>query len=168
MILYLMGNNLCINTLVFVYDYLQIYPSKRSLTYILKMRLVFAFALLLATIPTMVSCKEGNSCSNTGDSNTGARCICLNKSKCKGQKVVKWANGKYPCPDDNDDIIGCLAIPCYGDGGVCMWKSNCDAEKRKEIKGKCEPSFFLVPLADLNQGNLCPGGDRFICCRYLD
>ena len=105
------------------------------------MKLHVCFAAIL--LSSFAIAESGSSCENAPSADLKASCICLTKSECKsrgGKTITEWSNKKFPCPFDDDSILGCADIPCKPKPGKyvserCSWDSRCTGLGWKVITG---------------------------------
>lgn len=89
------------------------------------MKLVLA-SLALLFLPAPILAKVGGRCS----SNYDAQCICLDSNTCLnkyGGVAYSGSPGRYPCPSDPNNVVGCIIRPCprQGSNTQCLFKDAC-------------------------------------------
>jgi hypothetical protein len=87
-----------------------------------------ALALFGLFYPAAILAVSGDHCSN----GYGDDCICLTTEICEQYQgtAIVGSPGKYPCPKDPDNVVGCVVKPCKNKGKYtqCLWKNACDNE----------------------------------------
>jgi len=60
--------------------------------------------------------------------NKDGDCICLHQKTCTSKwngQVVTGKKGNWPCPDDENDVKGCVISDCDSFFSLCKWTSDC-------------------------------------------
>ncbi|EFY89683.1 hypothetical protein MAC_04336 [Metarhizium acridum CQMa 102] len=104
-------------------------------------------ALLSVLYPVVIRAVPGDPCSAANG--YGDDCICVTTEICQQYEgnAITGSRGKYPCPNDPANVIGCVVKPCHNRSGntQCLWRKACDNEMKVAS---------------------CPGGKDFICCNH--
>ncbi|KAK8920745.1 hypothetical protein VCV18_008048 [Metarhizium anisopliae] len=105
------------------------------------------FALLAVLYPVAILAVPGDPCSAANG--YGDDCICVTTEICLQYEgnAMTGSRGKYPCPNDPANVIGCVVKPCHNRSSntQCLWRDACDSEMKVAS---------------------CPGGNDFICCNH--
>ena len=77
-------------------------------------------------LPSLALGYVGGPCS--GSFNKDGDCICLDKGVCTGKWKGTLVTGKtdhWPCPNDPNNVVGCIINHCDGFFTECKWTSKC-------------------------------------------
>jgi hypothetical protein len=108
-----------------------------------KMRSLPLFVLLVSITSTLAT--PGGRCDNAF---LPSACICLDRGQCiaLGGSVDEGTPGRWPCPWDADNIIGCSLLrncPGMDHTTYCSWREGCNPSHVLPSKPNPRPVHYL-------------------------